>query len=243
MFASAPEVVAHVLTIANRVEAVLDDKNRAAIAETLANIRDTTGTIAHRDKDIDSLITDAGLTMHNLAATSVMLNVLVANLEHASGKADRLIESANTTFDTDNQAGDDDLDAVVQSSRPGLQRLTTTDMARLDQLLIEANQLTSSLNRLSDGLEHNPRQVLFGTPATDTGRHDQHDDIPTPPSSSLRPVSCRWQVAACCRIRRATDVPAESRRPRSGGCALAAREPGDRHADGSQKISTQTVSR
>ena len=54
VFANAPELLAHLLVIANRVEAVLDDKNRAAIAETLANIRDVTGTIAHRDKDIDA---------------------------------------------------------------------------------------------------------------------------------------------------------------------------------------------
>ena len=161
VFANAPEVVAHVLKIANRLETVLDDKNRTAIAETLANIRDTTGTIAHRDKDIDSLITDAGLTMHNLAATSATLNVLAANLANTSGKADRLIASADTTFNRATRLATD-LDAVVQSSRPGLQQLTTTDIARLDQLLIEANHLTASLNRLSHGLERDPREVLFG---------------------------------------------------------------------------------
>jgi phospholipid/cholesterol/gamma-HCH transport system substrate-binding protein len=162
VFANVPEVLTHVLTIANRVEAVLDDKNRAAIADTLANIRDTTGTIANRDKDIDNLIADAGLTMHNLAATSVRLNVLVANLERASGKADRLIASADTTFSKATRLATD-LDGVVQSSRPGLQQLTTTDIARLDQLLIEANHLTASLNRVSHGLERDPREVLFGT--------------------------------------------------------------------------------
>ena len=162
VFASAPEVVAHVLSIADRLEAVLDDKNRAAIAETLANVRDTTGTVERRDKDIDSLISDAGLTMHNLAATSGMLNVLVANLQHASGRADRLIESADATFNRATRLAAD-LDAVVQSSRSGLQQLTTTDVARLDQLLIEANHLTSSLNRLSHGLERDPKEILFGT--------------------------------------------------------------------------------
>lgn len=161
VFANAPEVLAHLLVIANRVEAVLDDKNRAAIAETLANLRDTTGEVDRRGKDIDRLISDAGVTMHNLATGSAVLDVLVANLEHTSGKADRLVASANTTFDRTTRLADD-LDAVVRSSTPGLQRLTTTDTARLDQLLVAANRLTASLTRLSEGLEHNPQQVLFG---------------------------------------------------------------------------------
>jgi phospholipid/cholesterol/gamma-HCH transport system substrate-binding protein len=161
VFASAPEVLAHLLVIANRVEAVLDDKNRAAIAETLANLRDTTGVIDRRSKDIDRLISDAGETMHNLSTASAALDVLVANLEHASGKADRLVASANTTFGRASRLAND-LDTVIRSTAPGLQRLTTTDTARLDQLLIDADRLTTSLTRLSQKLDRNPQQVLFG---------------------------------------------------------------------------------
>lgn len=161
MFANAPEVLAHLLIISKRVEAVLDDKNRAAIAETLANIRDTTDTIARRDKDIDQIIGDAHETMHNFAAASVMANGLIANLERASGKTDRLIDSADTTFTRATKLAND-LDATVQATRPGLEHLTTTDAARLDHLLVQANDLAASLDRLSHGLESNPREVLFG---------------------------------------------------------------------------------
>jgi phospholipid/cholesterol/gamma-HCH transport system substrate-binding protein len=161
VFANAPELLNQVLIIANRAEAVLDDKNRAAIAQILANIRDATGTIANRDKDINQLITDAGTTMHNLADASAGLNVVVRNLEHSSSKADQVIESADATFNKATKLAND-LDAVVQSSRPGLQQLTTTDIARIDQLLTDANQLIASLNRVSHGLERDPREVLFG---------------------------------------------------------------------------------
>ncbi|HUB15075.1 MAG TPA: MlaD family protein [Acetobacteraceae bacterium] len=162
VFASAPEVLAHLLVIANRVEAVLDDKNRAAIAETLENLRDTTGVVDRRSKDIDHLISDAGETMHNLATASAVLDVLVANLQRTSGKADHLVASADTTFDRASKLAND-LDSVVRSSAPGLQRLTTTDTARFDQLLISANRLTDSLTRLSQGLQRDPQQVLFGS--------------------------------------------------------------------------------
>jgi phospholipid/cholesterol/gamma-HCH transport system substrate-binding protein len=174
VFASAPEVPAHLLMIANRVEAVLDDKNRAAIAETLANLRDTTGVVDRCSKDIDRLIADAGETMHHLSTASAVLDALVANLEQTSGKADRLVTSANTTFDRPSRLARD-LDIVVRSSAPGLQRLTTTDTARLDQLLIDADRLTTSLTRLSQKLDRNPQQVLFGA----------HLDGYRPPSARL----------------------------------------------------------
>ncbi|HUN40284.1 MAG TPA: MlaD family protein [Acetobacteraceae bacterium] len=161
LFASAPEVLAHLLVIANRVEAVLDEKNRTAIADTLANLQHTTDVVDHRSKDIDRLISDAGETMHNLATASSVLDVLVANLEHTSGKADRLVASANTTFTRASKLAND-LDAVVRSSSPGLQRLTTTDTARLDQLLISANRLTDNLTQLTQELQRNPQRVLFG---------------------------------------------------------------------------------
>lgn len=161
VFANAPEVLAHLLIIAERVEAVLDDKNRMAIADTLANLRDTTGTIARRDNDIDRLISDAHETMHNLATASVGASAIVANLKHSSGKTDRLVDSADTTFNRATKLVND-LDATVQSARPGLKQLTTIDMARLNRLLVQANDLAASLDRLSHGLEHNPREILFG---------------------------------------------------------------------------------
>ena len=161
VFDNAPELLSRLLVISDRVEAVLDDKNRAAIAETLANLRDTTAVFGHRAKDIDEIITDGHQAMHNLAAASAVLNVLVENLDRTSGKADRLVTSANTTFEHATRLASD-LDDVVQSSKPGLHELTTTDTVRLGQLLNEADRLAESLDRISHGLEHDPSQILFG---------------------------------------------------------------------------------
>lgn len=170
VFDNAPELLGRLVVVADRLEAVLDDKNRNAIADTLTNIRDTTAMFDRRSKDIDQIIVDGQQTMHNLAAASSVLNVLLAKLDRTSGNADRLVASANTTFQkTTKLAGD--LDAVVQSSAPGLRELTTADVARLDRLLTEADRLTESLDRVSHGLEHDPSRILFG--ARQTGYRPQ----------------------------------------------------------------------
>ncbi len=161
VFDNAPQLVARLLVIADRVESVLDDKNRATIAQTLDNIRDTTAVFDRRSKDIDQLIVDSGETMHNLADASATLKTTLANLDHASGNADRLIATANTTFEHATKLASD-LDAVVQASRPGLRDLTTNATAQLDELLSDARRLLASLNRVSTGLERDPSRLLLG---------------------------------------------------------------------------------
>ena len=161
VFDNAPELVARLVVIADRLESVLDDNNRAAIAQTLVNIRDTTGVFARRSKDIDQLIVDSGQTMHNLADASAMLKTTLANLDRTSGKADRLIATADTTFEHATKLAAD-LDAVVQASRPGLRDLTTNGTAQLDELLSDARRLVASLNRVSTGLERDPSRLLLG---------------------------------------------------------------------------------
>jgi phospholipid/cholesterol/gamma-HCH transport system substrate-binding protein len=161
VFNSAPELLTRLLVIGDRLASLLDDKNRSAVAETLVNVRDTTDVFEHRSKDIDQLIVDAGETMHNLADASSLLKVTVASLQRTSDKADQLIDTADSTFDHATKLAVD-LDATVQTIRPGLRDLTTNGTAQLDGLLSEARRLVASLNRVSTALERDPSRLLLG---------------------------------------------------------------------------------
>ncbi len=161
VFDNAPELLARLLVIGDRLESLLDDKNRSNLAEILVNIRDTTDILEHRHKDIDQLIVDAGTTMHNLADASATVKVVAKNLDRPSGKTEQLIASADNAFDHVTRLATD-LDAVVQIVRPGLRDLTTNGTAQLDELLSEARRLMASLNRVSTGLERDPSRLLLG---------------------------------------------------------------------------------
>jgi phospholipid/cholesterol/gamma-HCH transport system substrate-binding protein len=161
VFNSAPQFLARLLVIEDRLASLLDDKNRGAIAQTLVNVRDTTSVFEHRSREIDRLIVDAGETVHNLADASTTLKVTVANLQRTSDKADRLIDTADVTFDHATKLVVD-LDATVQAIRPGLRDLTTNGTAQLDELLSDARRLVASLNRVSTGLERDPSRLLLG---------------------------------------------------------------------------------
>ena len=161
VFNNAPELLARLLVISDRIAAVLDDRDREAIAETLVNIRDTTGVFARRAPDIDRIITDGDRTMRNLAAASTSLKAILGKFEGTSDHADRLVVTANDAMDQATKLVAD-LDAVVLSSKPGLHDLTTNGVAQLDELLGDARRLISSLSRVSMALERDPSRFLFG---------------------------------------------------------------------------------
>ncbi len=161
VFNNAPELVGRLLVIGDRLESLLDDRNRDAISETLGNVREMTSVVARRSRDIDGLIADGAAAMHNLTNASASLEVVANNLERSSGKGDQLIASARDTFDRATKLASD-LDALVQASRPGLRELTTNGVAQLDELLAETRRLVASLNRVSTGLERDPSRLLLG---------------------------------------------------------------------------------
>jgi phospholipid/cholesterol/gamma-HCH transport system substrate-binding protein len=161
LFEDAPALMQRLNGIAEKLEAVLDDRNRHAIGDTLANLSDLTATLDHRSQDLDHLVADGGTALHNLAKASATLNALLDHFQGTSTNVDRLIASANLTFVQATKLANN-LDGVVRTSRPGLHELTTTVPARLDALLTMANRLTTSLDRVSAELERNPSSVLFG---------------------------------------------------------------------------------
>jgi phospholipid/cholesterol/gamma-HCH transport system substrate-binding protein len=161
LFHDAPRFMDHLNVIADRLQAVLNDQNRRAISETLASLSDLTTRLDQRSQDIDHMLSDGSLTLHDLAGASARLDVLLAHFQGTPADVDRLIASANLTMARATKLADD-LDDVVRTSRPGLHELTTTVPTRLDALLTMATRLTTSLDRLSAELERNPSSVLFG---------------------------------------------------------------------------------
>lgn len=161
VFNNAPELLARLLMISDRIAAVLDEKNRNAIAETLGNLRDTTSVFGRRTHDIDELIADSGQTMHNLAAASASLQGILSKFGGTADKADRLVVAANDAVEHATKLASD-LDAVVLSAKPGLRDLTTNGVAQVNELLGDARRLIASLNRVSTALERDPDRFLFG---------------------------------------------------------------------------------
>ncbi len=134
---SAPEVVAKLNIAASRINDLLNDNNRRAIAHVLANLDETTQVIARRSADIDATIADA--------------NKAVANLDQASRDLRPTIEHVDLTVQKYGKVADD-ADAFINGD----------GLAQLSDLIGESRRLVANLSQFSDQLNRQPTGLLFG---------------------------------------------------------------------------------
>jgi phospholipid/cholesterol/gamma-HCH transport system substrate-binding protein len=157
----APELVARLVVISDRLGELLNDDNRKAIADSLNNVRDTTAVFSHRAKELDQTLADIATLTHSLTGAGESLNDMLGKVDHDVDKVDGILNSANDTAKKINLLTGD-LNAVIDAGKPQLKDLVTTGAAQLTQLLSEARTLVSNLSRVSAQLERDPTRFLFG---------------------------------------------------------------------------------
>lgn len=134
---TAPEVVAKLNVAASRLNDLLNDNNRRAIAHVLANLDETTQVIARRSADINSAIANANKTMVNLNQASQDIR---PTLDHVDLTVQKYGKVA------------DDADAFINGD----------GLAQLGDLIGEMRRLVSNLTQFSDQLNRQPTKLLFG---------------------------------------------------------------------------------
>jgi phospholipid/cholesterol/gamma-HCH transport system substrate-binding protein len=134
---TAPEVVAKLNVAASRINDLLNDDNRRAIAHVLANLDETTQVIARRSADIDATIGSANAAMANLSEASNRLRPTLEQVDLTIRKYGKVADSA---------------DAFI----------TGDGLAQLSNLIGEMRRLVGNLDQFSDQLNRQPTKLLFG---------------------------------------------------------------------------------
>jgi phospholipid/cholesterol/gamma-HCH transport system substrate-binding protein len=134
---SAPEVVAKLNVAASRLNDLLNDNNRRAIAHVLANLDETTQVIARRSGDIDATLANA--------------NKAMANLSDATNGLKPTLNTVNLTLNKYGKVADD-ADAFINGD----------GLAQLSILIGDMRRLVGNLDQLSGQLNRQPTRLLFG---------------------------------------------------------------------------------
>lgn len=162
LVASAPEVMNRVIEVADRLSQILDDKNRQAIAQTLANVEQIS-EIASRDADkVDTIIDDTKATVSDFRRTTMpLVNGSLTDLQKALVSANTIINDLSVTAKGLNVASGH-LDALIQENRPGLKDFSQGGLNDLHALISDARVLVAGLTRVVAEIERDPTRFLFG---------------------------------------------------------------------------------
>jgi phospholipid/cholesterol/gamma-HCH transport system substrate-binding protein len=164
VFANAPELLARLGQLSDKLSAVLDRKNRAAFAAILDNVRQVTAAAAAHSDDLGQAMSNSAAAMQELRDTLGSADRTLAELRQligAKGEAHAALQSIDqASRKLDKLASD--LDGLVQENRPPLHEFSQRGLSQLSQLLVDARTLVAELTRLSDEIERDPTRFFFG---------------------------------------------------------------------------------
>jgi phospholipid/cholesterol/gamma-HCH transport system substrate-binding protein len=138
----------------SNIDALLSDENRAALKSTLADIATLAHTFAARKDTLDAGITNAARTFENASRATAQVGPVIDRIGRG---ADAVEKMGNDVARTSAGAG-----KTFDSVGADVQRFTAETLPELERLLGELSVLTTSLRRLSEQSERDPRGFLFG---------------------------------------------------------------------------------
>jgi len=154
-------VLAKLDSTSNNINAILSDENRAAFKSALADIAAVARTVAARKDTLEAGITNAARTFESTSRIAAQAGPVIDRIGRS---ADAIEKMGNEVARTSAGAG-----KTVNAVGADVKRFTAETLPELERLLGELSVLATSLRRLSEQTERDPRGLLFGRKAVPEG--------------------------------------------------------------------------
>jgi len=147
-------VLAKLDSTSGHIDAILSDENRAAFKSALADIATVARTVAARKDALDAGMANAARTFENASRATAQAGPVIDRIGRS---ADAVEKMGNEIALASASAG-----KTADSVGADVKRFTGETLPQLERLLGELSVLTTSLRRLSEQTERDPRGFLFG---------------------------------------------------------------------------------
>jgi phospholipid/cholesterol/gamma-HCH transport system substrate-binding protein len=157
---SAPELIARIQRLTERMTELLSDKNQNAIADILENIDRTTKVLADRAPELADAIGDARIAMRNAGIAAQHVTTLTDSTNRLVVEQGRPAAQDLRKAIASIQHATDNLDAMISDARPGVQNLTKSTLPEVNRLVRDLRGLSQSLESVSQRVD---QQGIGGT--------------------------------------------------------------------------------
>jgi phospholipid/cholesterol/gamma-HCH transport system substrate-binding protein len=147
---SAPELLARIQKLTERLTELLSDKNQNAIADILENIDLTTRVIRQRAPEIADTLADARIAVRNAGIAAERVGTLADSTNKLVNEEGRPAAEDLRTAIAHVQKAADNLDAMVSDARPGVQNFSKSTLPELNRTVRQMHDLARSLQDVSD---------------------------------------------------------------------------------------------
>lgn len=183
LVASAPDLMQRGLQLADRVMMLLSDDNQAAVAMTLRNADRLVGGLADKTDTVGRAIDNVEAASVAIRDVARSLTELTARLDKVVVTADQTLASALGTMGKVDKVVERDLPALLGEARDTAKAFTkmseelrgmvaenreavgdfsSSGLMEFAKFVDEARTLVGTLNRVTNRIESDPAQFLFG---------------------------------------------------------------------------------
>lgn len=157
---SAPELIARIQRLTERLTELFNDKNQNAISDILENLDHTTKVLADRAPELGDAIADARIAVRNAGIAAQRVTVLTDSTNRLVVEEGRPAAQDLRKAIASIQRATDNLDAMVSDARPGVQSLSKSTLPEANRLVRDLRELSQSLLSVSDRVN---QQGIGGT--------------------------------------------------------------------------------
>jgi len=151
--------------LVERLDDMLSEENVERVTATLDNIENMTGAIAEQREDMRQILINARTASEQLNVTMSTANRTLDTFDREfTQQLPSLVARIDTTLTRlDSAAGG--ADAILNENRAAINSFANDGLSQLGPTLGELRGLVRDLRRISDRLDANPAQYLFGRDA------------------------------------------------------------------------------
>jgi len=161
---SAPLLVERLATLAERLTDVLSDKNQKSLENIFVNVDRLTGSLANQTPEINASIVQSRQTLKQAQETLEKISTLTEQSgEFINNDGKSLITDLKTTLKTANTSLQA-LENTVNKASPSLETLNTQTIPEANKLLRDLQQLSASVESVTDKLDQQGAGALLGPP-------------------------------------------------------------------------------
>jgi phospholipid/cholesterol/gamma-HCH transport system substrate-binding protein len=147
---SAPELLARIQTLTERLTELLSDKNQNSIADILENIDATSATLRKQAPAMADTIAELRVTAHNAGIAATNIAALSNNANQlVSGPGRQAVTNLNQAIVSARQAADN-LNGMIGDARPGVQTFSKSTLPEANKLVHDLRDLSQSLEQVSN---------------------------------------------------------------------------------------------
>jgi phospholipid/cholesterol/gamma-HCH transport system substrate-binding protein len=168
VFQSAPKILEKTQVVADELAQLFNDENRAAMSETIQNMRHATAALGGTGGDINGILVEASATMKELRQAIATANRTLGSIDKVVSGKEGLMDKVDTAMNDFSSAAKRASDVaqrveqIVQESRPGLRDFSQRTLPDVNQLVADLRHLTQALTRVAAEIERDPPRFFFG---------------------------------------------------------------------------------